>query len=219
MISFMTEAKHDSRLHLVDHPCLLDRLTTLRAVETSPPTFRRQVQFIAQFLAYEALADTPLGHRVVETPLQLSKQPCLPETAPTFIAILRAGMAMVDGALQVSPDSPVGMVGVQRNEETLQPEPYYLRLPEALDARLCLVCDPMLATGGSLCHALEILKAQGAKRLRVLCLLAAPEGVERVLAAHRDITIWTVALDERLNARGYIIPGLGDAGDRIYGMA
>lgn len=124
---------------------------------------------------------------------------------------------MVDGALALSPKSPVGMVGLRRNEETLQPEDYFLRLPEHLDARMVLACDPMLATGGSLIRALDILQEAGATQLRVICLLAAPEGVEKVMAAHPDIQIWTAALDDHLNEKGYIVPGLGDAGDRIYG--
>ena len=207
----------DSRLHLVSHPYLIDRLTQMRQVETQNAVFRAHLKLIGTFLAYEALADTDLETRVVETPLQLSKQPCLPELAPALISILRAGNYLADGVLSLSPNSPLGMVGLKRNEKTLEPEEYFLRLPEDLDLRLTLVCDPMLATGGSLCRALEILQEQGATDLRVLCLLAAPEGVQRVLEQFPDVHIWAAALDDHLNEKGYIVPGLGDAGDRLYG--
>ena len=151
----MTRTLYEDRLHIVDHPYLADRLTTMRDVETPSPQFRAHLKTIAAFLAYEALADTPIEHRVVETPVQLSKQPTLPEPAPALISVLRAGNYMVDGALRLSPHSPVGMIGLKRNEETLQPDQYFCRLPKTLGERLALVCDPMLATGGSLIHALK----------------------------------------------------------------
>ena len=213
----MTQHLYDNRLHVVDHPYVADRLTTMRDVDTPSPQFRSHLKTISIFLAYEALADTVLEHRVVETPVQLSKQPALPDMAPALISILRAGNYMVDGALDLSPQSPVGMVGLKRNEETLLPDQYFVRVPDDLDERLTLVCDPMLATGGSLCHALKLLQEKGAKEMRVISLLAAPEGVEKILEAFPELHIWTAALDDHLNKKGYIVPGLGDAGDRIYG--
>ncbi len=212
----MTSSPFDGHLHLVRHPFVADRLTHMRHIETPSALFRQHLQHISTLLAYEALADTPLETRVVETPLQLSKQPCLPDLKPALVSVLRAGNAMVDGALALSPHSPVGMIGLQRNEETLAPKDYFLRLPQHLGARLVLVCDPMVATGGSLVRALDLIQHAGATQVRVLCLLAAPEGVERVLTAHPDVHIWAAALDDHLNEKGYIVPGLGDAGDRIY---
>ena len=216
----MTENLEDpyaGRLLVVDHPYLADRLTTMRDVNTPSQQFRAHLQTIATFLAYEALADAPLDHRVVETPLQLSRQPTLPALAPALVSILRAGTPMVDGALLLSPASPVGLVGIERNAQTLEPHEYFVRLPQDLAERCTLVCDPMLATGGSLCHVLRILQVRGARDLRVLSLLAAPEGVERVLQDFPEVRIWTAALDDQLDEKGYIVPGLGDAGDRIYG--
>ena len=213
----MIDQSTDDRLHLVSHPYVTDRVTQMRDIETHGAVFREHLKLIGTFLAYEALADTRLETRVVETPVQLSKQPCLPEMAPALISILRAGNYLADGVLALSPTSPLGMVGLRRDEQTLEPEQYFLRLPEHLDQRLTLVCDPMLATGGSLCRALEILGDHGATQMRVLCLLAAPEGVARVLEQFPDVHIWAAALDDHLNEKGYIVPGLGDAGDRLYG--
>ena len=146
----MPQSLYDDRLTVVDHPFIADRLTIMRDVETPSPVFRDNLKFIAQFLAYEALADTAIEYRVVETPVQLSKQPSLPDTAPALISVLRAGSYMVDGALVLSPVSPIGMVGLKRDEETLESQEYFQRLPDDLGDRLTLVCDPMLATGGLL---------------------------------------------------------------------
>ena len=213
----MTNLEFNGHLHKVSHPFISDRLTQMRDVKTPSAIFRKNLQEIATFLTYEALADIPLEARVVETPMQLSKQPCLPNLAPALVSILRAGNAMVDGALALSRNSPVGMIGLKRNEETLEPEDYFLRLPDQLNSRMTLVCDPMLATGGSLIRAIDILKQANATQIRVVCLLAAPEGVKKVLSVHQDIHIWTAALDDHLDDKGYIVPGLGDAGDRLYG--
>ena len=214
----MIENLYDGRLRLADHPYIADRLTIMRDIETSSALFRTHLQLIATLLAYEALADSPLEHRVLETPVQLSKQPSLPNVPPALISILRAGNYMVEGALALCPNSPVGMIGLKRDEETLKPDQYFNRLPGDLEKRLTLVCDPMLATGNSLCHALNLLYQAGCKEIRVLCLLAAPEGVERVLNTFPELTIWAAALDDHLNEKGYIVSGLGDAGDRLYGI-
>ena len=214
----MTKSHYNGHLHVVEHPFIIDRLTAMRDIHTRSADFRDHLKAISTFLAYEALADFPLQHRIVETPVQLSKQPCLPSNAPALISILRAGNVMVDGALVLSPHSPVGMVGLKRDEETLLPEQYFLRFPQDLNCRLTLVCDPMLATGGSLCKALEFVQRSGASEVRVLCLLAAPEGIEKVLNRFPDLHLWTAALDDHLNEKGYIVPGLGDAGDRQYGV-
>ena len=172
----MTKHLYNGQVQVLDHPFVVDRLTKMREKTTPNADFRAHLKTIANFLAYEALADTALDHRVIETPLQLSKQPTLPESAPALISVLRAGNYMVDGALRLSPHSPIGMVGLQRNAETLEPEQYFLKLPDDLDHRLTLICDPMLATGGSLCRAIELVQNAGAKSMRILCLLAAPEG-------------------------------------------
>ena len=202
-------------LRVVDHPVLARAVTELRDRTTSRAAFRIAMADVATVLAYEALRDVPTREVQVQTPLE-------PATGSrpgpvTVIAILRAGLGMVDGFLRLVPDAAVGHLGMRRNEQTLQPEDYYESLPEGIEASTVFVVDPMLATGGSAVAALKRLRAVGAEDLRLVCLVAAPEGVEAVRAAAPDVPILAAALDRGLNERGYILPGLGDAGDRLFG--
>jgi uracil phosphoribosyltransferase len=202
-------------LHVVDHPVMARAVTELRAASTSRPGFRAAMADAASMLAYEALRDVPVEEVDVVTPLE-------PTTGarPTnimVIAVLRAGLGMVDGFLRFVPNAAVGHLGMRRNEETLQPEDYYESLPEGIETSTVFVVDPMLATGGSAKAALDRMRLAGAQDLRLVNLIAAPEGVEVVRAAHPEVPITVAVLDRGLDERGYIRPGLGDAGDRLFG--
>lgn len=168
-------------------------------------------------MGYEITRTLPLTTRRIETPLQMMDAPVMAGKKPALVSILRAGNGLLDGLLEVMPAARVGFVGMQRNHETLEPEQYYCKLPQALDQRRVIAIDPMLATGNSCAAAVDLLKQAGAREIHVLCLLAAPEGVARMGEAHPDVPVITAALDERLNEKGYILPGLGDAGDRMFG--
>ena len=202
-------------LRVVDHPVLARALTELRAAGTSRRAFRAALAEASSMLAYEALRDLPTDEVEVETPLERTVGR---RTAPvTVIAVLRAGLGMVDGFLRFVPDAAIGHLGMRRNETTLQPEDYYESLPEGVDHSTVFVVDPMLATGGSATAALDRMRRAGATDLRLVCLVAAPEGVTAVRAAHPDVPILAAVLDRGLDERGYIRPGLGDAGDRLFG--
>jgi uracil phosphoribosyltransferase len=202
-------------LRVVDHPVLARAVTELRAADTSRAAFRAALAEAAEMLAYEALRDLPVIQVDVRTPLEATTGS---RPAPvTIIAVLRAGLGMVDAFLRLVPDAAVGHLGMRRNEETLQPEDYYESLPEGIDSSTVFVVDPMLATGGSASAALRRLRVAGAKDLRLVCLVAAPEGVRAVHALEPGVPIIAAALDRGLDARGYIRPGLGDAGDRLFG--
>ena len=202
-------------LRVVDHPVLARAVTELRAADTSRAAFRAALAAAAEMLAYEALRDLPVVEVDVRTPLEATTGS---RPAPvTIIAVLRAGLGMVDAFLRLVPDAAVGHLGMRRNEETLQPEDYYESLPEGIDSSTVFVVDPMLATGGSASAALRRLGAAGANDLRLVCLVAAPEGVRAVHAVEPGVPIIAAALDRGLDARGYIRPGLGDAGDRLFG--
>ena len=202
-------------LRVVDHPVLARAVTELRAADTSRAAFRAALAAAAEMLAYEALRDLPVVDVDVRTPLEATTGS---RPAPvTIIAVLRAGLGMVDAFLRLVPDAAVGHLGMRRNEETLQPEDYYESLPEGIDSSTVFVVDPMLATGGSASAALRRLRAAGANDLRLVCLVAAPEGVRAVHAVEPGVPIIAAALDRGLDARGYIRPGLGDAGDRLFG--
>jgi len=203
-------------LHVVDHPVLAQAMTTLRAAATDRPAFRTAMADAAAMLAYEALRGVEVHEVGVVGPLEESTGACLARPV-TIVTILRAGLSMVDGFLRLVPDAAVGHLGMRRNEETLQPESYYESIPAGLPGATVFVTDPMLATGGSAVAALTRLREAGAGDLRLVCLLAAPEGVERVHLTHPDVPIVTAALDRGLDERGYIRPGLGDAGDRTFG--
>lgn len=204
-------------LHLLRHPLAQHKLTTLRRIETDSPTFRRVIGELGLILAIEALRDLPAGTRAIDTPLTAMQAPCLAGPVPCLVAVLRAGLGLTEGARLLLPEAPIGHVGLVRDEHTLQASRYLLRLPPDIATRGALVMDPMLATGGSAIHAITALKEAGARDIRFACVVAAPEGVARFTAAHPDVPVTAVALDERLDERGYIVPGLGDAGDRCFG--
>ena len=200
----------------IDHPVIDRYLTYLRDKTTNTAIFRRAMSNIGIVLAYYALADLQLKETVIETPIQPT-QGFVPAQEVVVIPILRAGLSLVDGIINFMPEAKVGHVGVYRDESTHQPVNYYDNLPEGIENALNIVVDPMLATGGSGSHALSFLKENGAKHIRFVCLIAAPEGIERLRNDHPDVPIITAAIDEKLNENAYIVPGLGDAGDRYFG--
>ena len=204
-------------LTVVDHPLVQHKLTLMREKTTSTASFRQLLREISLLLGYEALKDLPLTERVIDTPLCEMRAPVLAGKKLALISILRAGNGLLDGILELAPAARVGFVGLYRDEETLKPVQYYCKVPADLADRPVLVVDPMLATGNSSAAAVDLLKERGAHDIHFLCLLAAPEGVARMKEAHPDVRIVTAALDERLNEKGYIVPGLGDAGDRMFG--
>lgn len=204
-------------LTIVTHPLVQHKLTLMRDRETSTAGFRTLLREISLLLAYEVTRDLPLTTQTIETPLTEMEAPVLRGKKLALISILRAGNGLLDGVLDLIPSARVGFVGLYRDEVTLQPVQYYDKVPGDLDERVSIVLDPMLATGNSSAAAISLLKAKGATDIRFLCLLASPEGVARMREAHPEVPIVTAALDKRLNEKGYIIPGLGDAGDRLYG--
>jgi uracil phosphoribosyltransferase len=211
------------RTHVVDHPLVAHKLTVLRDVDTDSPTFRRLADELVTLLAYEATRDVRVGPVDIVTPVGPTSGVRLTDPQPLVVPILRAGLGMLDGMMRLLPTAEVGFLGMMRNEETLQASTYAERLPDDLSGRQCYVLDPMLATGGTLAAAIKFLTDRGADDITAICLLAAPEGCERV---EKDlegldvpVTIVTAAMDEKLNDKGYIVPGLGDAGDRLYGVA
>ena len=204
-------------LTIVDHPLVQHKLSLMRAKDTSTAVFRQLLREISLLIAYEVTRDLPLTERSIDTPLTQMDAPVLEGKKLALISILRAGNGLLDGVLELIPSARVGFVGLYRDHDTLQPVQYYFKVPADLDKRRVIVVDPMLATGNSSVKAIDLLKESGAKDIRFLCLLAAPEGVARMAEAHPDVGIVTAALDEKLNELGYILPGLGDAGDRMYG--
>ncbi len=207
----------ENHLNLVEHPLVQHKLTIMRKKETSTNSFRRLLREISQLLAYEITREMDLTTTRIETPLCEMDAPTLGGKKLALISILRAGNGLLDGVLELIPAARVGFVGLYRDEETLEPVQYYYKVPDNLAERLVIAVDPMLATGNSSVAAIDLLKQSGAKNIRFMCLLAAPEGIARMKEAHPDVPIVTAAVDERLNEHGYIVPGLGDAGDRMYG--
>jgi len=205
-------------LRLLEHPVLADRLSVLRDRETSHGDFRQALFEAAAIMAVEVARDLPVKEVEIETPLEATKGMRLRDEV-AVVPVLRAGLGMVEGFLRLLPDARVGHVGIYRDEEEHVPIDYFERLPPRLPAAQVYVLDPMLATGGSAVHALHHLKRAGAKRLELVCLVSAPQGIEAVQAAHPDVTIWTAAVDRELDEIAYIRPGLGDAGDRVFGTA
>jgi uracil phosphoribosyltransferase len=210
------------RTHVVDHPLVAHKLTALRDEQTDSPTFRRLADELVTLLAYEATRDVRVSTKEIVTPVAPTTGVKLARPKPLVVPILRAGLGMLDGMMRLLPTAEVGFLGMVRNEETLEASTYAERLPEDLAGRQCYVLDPMLATGGTLSAAISFLTDRGADDITVICLLAAPEGCERL---ERDLTgievpvrVVTAAMDEKLNEKGYIVPGLGDAGDRLYGV-
>ena len=204
-------------LTVVKHPLVQHKLSLMRDKDTSTAVFRQLLREISQLLAYEITDNLAMTTKQIETPLQVMDAPVLDGRKLALVSILRAGNGLLDGILELVPSARVGFVGLYRDEKTLEPVQYYCKLPSELDERLVIAVDPMLATGNSSVAAIDLLKASGAKNIRFLCLLAAPEGVQRMKEAHPDVPIVTAALDEKLNELGYIVPGLGDAGDRMFG--
>ncbi|GGO01823.1 uracil phosphoribosyltransferase [Microbispora bryophytorum] len=207
---------------VVDHPLVAHKLTTLRDVRTDSPTFRRLADELVTLLAYEATRDVRVTDVTVDTPLTPAHGVRLARPVPLVVPILRAGLGMLDGMTRLLPTAEVGFLGMIRDESTLKAQTYATRLPEDLSGRQCYVLDPMLATGGTLAAAINFLFDRGARDVTAICLLAAPEGIayldEAFRGGDRPIRVVTAALDERLNENGYIVPGLGDAGDRLYGV-
>ncbi|WP_375385036.1 uracil phosphoribosyltransferase [uncultured Microbacterium sp.] len=207
------------RVHVADHPLITHKLTVLRDERTSSPVFRQLAEELVTLLAYEATRNVAVEPIEIRTPVTTTMGVRISEPRPLVVPILRAGLGMLEGMVKLLPSAEVGFLGMARNEETLEPTTYAERLPEDLSDRQCFVLDPMLATGGSLGAAMEFLFRRGARDVTAICLLAAPEGVaaiEKQVQGH-DVTLVLGALDERLNEKGYIVPGLGDAGDRLYG--
>ena len=207
----------NDHLTIVDHPLVQHKLTLMRDKTRSTAEFRQLLREISQLLAYEVTRSLALGTKTIETPMQTMQAPVLEGKKLALISILRAGNGLLDGVLELIPSARVGFVGLYRDEETLQPVQYYFKVPESVEDRLVIAVDPMLATGNSSVAAIDLLKQAGAKNIRFLCLLAAPEGVKRMAEAHPDVPIVTASLDSHLNEQGYIVPGLGDAGDRMFG--
>lgn len=206
-----------SKLIVLDHPLIQHKLTYIRDKNTGTKEFRELVDEVSMLMAFEITRDLSLREETVETPLGQTKTQVLAGKKIGLIPILRAGLGMVDGMLNLLPAAKVGHVGLYRDPETLKPTEYYIKLPSDIEERELIVLDPMLATGGSADDAIQSLKKRGAKNIRLMCLVAAPEGIELIQKNHPDVNIYLAALDEKLDDHGYIYPGLGDAGDRLFG--
>ncbi len=207
----------NDHLTVVDHPLVQHKLTLMRDKATSTSEFRRLLREITQLLAYEITRNMPLTTTTIDTPMEEMEAPILAGKKLALVSILRAGNGMLDGVLELIPSARVGFVGLYRDEETLKPVQYYFKAPEGMQDRLVIAVDPMLATGNSSAAAIDLLKDAGATNIKFLCLLASPEGVDRMKELHPDVPIVTASLDRQLNEKGYILPGLGDAGDRMFG--
>lgn len=205
------------KVYVFDHPLIQHKLTYIRDINTGTKQFRELVEEVAMLMAYEATRDLPLDTTTIQTPVSEAQTKVLAGKKLGVVPILRAGLGMVDGILNLIPSAKVGHIGLYRDPETLQPVEYYCKLPTDLEERDLIAVDPMLATGGSAAAAITFMKQRGAKNIKLMCLIAAPEGVETVQKAHPDVDIYVAAVDERLNDHGYITPGLGDAGDRLFG--
>ena len=207
----------NGKVHVMDHPLVAHKRTILRDKNTSVKDFRELVSEIGMLITYEATRDLPLTEREVETPICKTTAPTLKGKKFAVVPILRAGLGLVDGVLRMVPGARVGHIGLYRNEETLEPVKYFCKMPKDVAEREVLIVDPMLATGGSAAAAIGFMKDYGCTSIKLMVLLAAPEGIERVQREHPDVAIYCGAVDRRLNEDGYIVPGLGDAGDRIFG--
>jgi uracil phosphoribosyltransferase len=202
---------------VVDHPLILHKLTLMRDKRTPSAVFRQLLREISLLLAYEVARDLPMTTQTIETPLSEMEAPILKGKKLVIVSILRAGNGLLEGMLDLMPSARVGHIGIYRNPETLEPVEYYMKVPEDISERPVIVVDPMLATGNSVSAAITRIKEKGAKDIRFVCLLSAPEGIAHVTHDHPDVPIYTAAVDSHLNSHGYIVPGLGDAGDRMYG--
>ncbi|SHG96341.1 uracil phosphoribosyltransferase [Ornithinibacillus halophilus] len=204
-------------VHVLDHPLIQHKLSYIRDKNTGTKEFRELVDEVAMLMAFEITRNLPLQETTIETPVMETKTKVLAGKKIGLVPILRAGLGMVDGMLKLIPAAKVGHVGLYRDPETLKPVEYYIKLPSDIEERELIVIDPMLATGGSANDAIDSLKKRGAKNIRLMCLIAAPEGVEVIQEQHPDVDIYLAALDEKLDEKAYIVPGLGDAGDRLFG--
>ena len=202
---------------ICDHPLLKHKLSILRDKKTGTKEFRELIKEIAMFLCYEAMKDVKLVNTTIETPIQKMKTHKLDEDKYAFVPILRAGMGMLEGVITVVPNAKIGHIGMYRDEETFIPVNYFFKVPKDIEKREVFLLDPMLATGGSAIDAIDLLKSKGVKKIKFLCIIAAPEGIEAVEKKHPDVEIYCGSIDDHLNENKYIVPGLGDAGDRIYG--
>lgn len=204
-------------VHILDHPLIRHKVAIIRDKNTTTKQFREVIGEIATLMAFEAFKDVPTQTVIVETPLETVEQTVVKENSIAIVPILRAGLGMVDGILTLFPAAKVGHIGMYRNEETLEPQEYYCKLPQGIEDKVVMLVDPMLATGGSAIDAITLLKKRGCKHIKFLAIIGAPEGVEKVHSAHPDVEVYVSTLDRQLNEKGYILPGLGDAGDRIFG--
>lgn len=207
----------ENKVYVMDHPLIQHKLTYLRKKETGSKEFRELVSEIAMLMCYEATRDLPLEEVEIETPMGPAVTKTISGRKLAIVPILRAGLGMVEGVLTLVPAAKVGHIGLYRDHQTLQPVEYYHKLPQDIESREVIVLDPMLATGGSAVDAIDIIKRSHPKSIKFMCIIAAPEGVEALTKAHPDVQVYCAAVDERLNENGYIVPGLGDAGDRIFG--
>lgn len=205
------------KVHVLEHPLIQHKLTYIRDVQTGAKELRELVNEVAMLMAFEITRDLPLREVSVKTPISSAKSYVIAGKKLGLVPILRAGLGMVDGVLRLIPAAKVGHVGFYRDPDTLQPVEYYVKLPTDVHEREFIVIDPMLATGGSSAAAIQALKDRGAKSIKLMCLVGAPEGVKKIITEHPDVDIYLAALDEKLNEKGYIVPGLGDAGDRLFG--
>ena len=206
-----------SRTTILDHPLINHKISLLRSEQTGTRDFRLIVEEIGMLMAYEVFRDLPTENVSIKTPVGEANVPMLCGRKPAVVPILRAGLGMVNGLLAVMPSAKVGHIGLARDEATHKPREYYVNLPQHIDERTVILPDPMLATGGSAVHAVDFIKKQGCKKIKFMCIIAAPEGLRTLENAHPDIDIYVGTLDEGLNENAYIVPGLGDAGDRIFG--
>ncbi|CAG7839296.1 uracil phosphoribosyltransferase [Clostridium novyi B str. ATCC 27606] len=206
-----------SKVTQIAHPLILHKLSIIRNKNTGSKDFRELVEEVAMLMAYEVTRDLPLEEVEIETPICKTKCKMLSGKKMAIVPILRAGLGMVDGMLKLIPAAKVGHIGMYRDEETFKPVEYFCKMPQDIDERDIIVTDPMLATGGSAIDAITALKKRGAKSIRLMCLISSPEGIKAVMDSHPDVDIYVGSIDERLNEQGYIIPGLGDAGDRLFG--
>ena len=204
-------------VYVLNHPLITHKLAVLRDKKTGTKEFRELVNEIAMFLCYEAMSDAKLESVTIETPIQKLKTKKLNEEKYAFVPILRAGMGMLNGVISVIPNAKIGHIGMYRNETTFEPVNYFFKVPKDISKREVVILDPMLATGGSVVDAISLIKEKGVKKIKVLCIIAAPEGIELVNKKYPDVKIYCANIDKCLNEKKYIVPGLGDAGDRIYG--
>ena len=209
--------KEYKNVFVFDHPLIRHKVSILRDKNTGMKEFRELIEEITTMMTFESMRDVELAPVTVETPLETTVEYRVPEESVAIVPILRAGLGMVNGVHKVFPTARVGHIGMYRNEETLEPQEYYCKLPDGIEKKTVFLVDPMLATGGSACAALAALKKRGCKKIKFMAIIAAPEGVEKVACAHPDVPVYVSTLDRGLNENGYILPGLGDAGDRLFG--